>query len=116
MRSPTIYSHISHHISSRNQVAQVNVFASNPRPVINSVLEGSLISLLLFHFYLSDVFNVVRCGVSFLFVDGSKMVHTFQSKVTDYTVAIITQDIIVLNTWASRWTKKFSAKKSCFML
>lgn len=89
-----INSRFTSHLSSRTQVEKVNFFIFDPRLLPICAIQSNVLGSLLFLLYGNDVFNVTRISVLSLFVDGNKIIHTFQPEALDSIVAEITQNII----------------------
>lgn len=79
------------YLSFRNQVVKLSIFSFRPRSATGDVIQGSLMSSLLLHLHVIDVFKAVSNGFLFLMANDSKVDFTFQAGTLGASFAEITQ-------------------------
>lgn len=96
---------------SRDQVEQENRCFSHPELATSATNQVSVLGSQRFLLHVNEAFSGIRNGVHFLITDDIRIVYSFQPETLNSTDAEITQDLMPLSSWASKWMIMFSARK-----
>lgn len=101
----------SSYLSSEKQVVQVKGFIFDHDLVTSGEFQGSVLCPFLFLLSFNDVLDTIWNCVPFLFTDDIKLIYTFPFKALQFTINNVSQDWVLLSSWATDWMMKFSAVK-----
>ena len=82
------------------------------RPVISSVVQGSVLGPLCFLIYMNDLESNLKASTVSKFADDTKLIHTVE---TEEDRTGMQNSLNDLHTWASTWQMKFNEGKCSVM-
>ena len=92
-------------LSGRHQRVILNGQASLWRPVLAGVLQGSILTPLLFLFYINDLPNELKSNVK-LFADDISLFTIFKDK--NESANTLNNDLMLISKWAYKWKMVFN--------
>ena len=94
-------------LSNRTQKVVINGEASDVRPVISGIPQGSVLGPILFVMYINDMPDIVTSQI-FLFADDTKIFREILDE-SDHTH--LQKDLDELQNWSNTWLLKFHPEK-----
>ena len=99
-------------LRNRKQKVTTQGAESTWRPVISSVVQGSVLGPLCFLIYMNDLESNLKASTVSKFADDTKLIHTVE---TEEDRTGMQNSLNDLHTWASTWQMKFNEGKCSVM-